>query len=114
MLLTITASFGHVKPPIYSVIGPKDQYPELPGVYVIWCNGGNGDPVHWEEPSYIGQTKNFRKRIVAHRHSPYRYFTDAAMVTFLPVADPAVRKAMECWLIKKHQPCYNRTFRREA
>lgn len=96
---------------IYSVLGPARHYPELPGLYVIWCNRGNGEPVHWEEPSYIGQTQNFRKRIVQHRYSKYRLFTDAAMVTFLPVASADIRRDMERWLIKKHKPCYNLTLK---
>jgi hypothetical protein len=96
----------------YPVIGPSNQYPELPGLYVIWCNGGNGESVHWEAPAYIGQTKNFRKRILQHRYSLSRMFTDAAMVTFLPLNCPQMRKSIERWLIMKHQPWYNKALRR--
>jgi predicted GIY-YIG superfamily endonuclease len=98
--------------PVYSVLGPRDQYPALPGVYAIWCNGGNGDPVDWDEPAYIGQTTNFRKRVLQHRSSPHRMFTDAAMLTFMHIPDANVRIAMEKWLIQKHLPSYNRTWKR--
>jgi excinuclease UvrABC nuclease subunit len=96
---------------VYDVVGPRSQYPALPGVYTIWCNYGNGDPVHWDRPAYIGQTKNFRERMMQHRNGRSRLFTDAAMVTFIHVPQQDIRRVMEVWLIRRHHPSYNQTHR---
>lgn len=76
--------------------------PALPGVYSIW----DGD-----ELLYIGKTVNFKNRLTGHGIRAFTENCPLLSFRFLHIENPTQRSLTEKYLIRKHSPKRNITYK---